>query len=339
MRRFIKENLKVLVISLLLAVAGCVMVNELALYRERPVKFSHAVHGEKAELSCGDCHTKALDSDDAGMPTAGTCRLCHESKEDIEKYLKPFVVEGSFKWTNVTDIPEEVAFSHKLHADKKVGCEDCHRGVQESEAVSEKFRVEKDACLACHGSEKMSGDCATCHQEVDREWQPPSHSHNWEKFHGQVARAEIVPPYENRCSLCHTDETCATCHQVQMPRSHNNHWRQRGHGISARMDRDSCATCHRSDYCDRCHRDTAPRNHVGAWGEPAYRHCYVCHFPVDSDGCGTCHKVLGGHMGVPALPNNVTHMTASDFECRDCHVTLGTLTHPDSGDSCRNCHQ
>ena len=68
----------------------------------------------------------------------------------------------------------------------------------------------------------------------------------------------MVPPMENRCSLCHTESTCAACHQDTPPDNHNNFWRLRGHGVQARVDRDSCATCHRTDFCDRCHFETRP---------------------------------------------------------------------------------
>jgi hypothetical protein len=330
------RNWKVLAAAALVAIAGCVMARQLAIYKVRPIKFSHKVHLEKAELNCEDCHTQFADTAQAGMPAIGACNLCHGGTEDQAKYLKPFEVNGKVTWTDVTKIPDELKFSHKLHNEKGVKCEECHIGVKNSEAVSAKFRVEMDDCIKCHNAKKISPDCKTCHKTVDKSWEPESHSVNWKKMHGQAAKANVVPPMQNDCSLCHTQSACATCHQNTPPDNHNNYWRLRGHGVNARVDRDSCATCHHTDFCDRCHFDTTPMNHTGGWGDPADRHCLTCHFPVQDEGCFTCHKNLNGHLDAPHLPNNVTHRTASDANCRACHASH--LQHPDNGDSCRNCH-
>ncbi len=341
MRKAFIDNARVFVIFLLIAVAGCVMMAELDLYKKRPIKFSHKAHGEEAELSCEDCHTRARESEEAGMPGPGTCRLCHDTEEEIKERLQPFVVEGELIWSNVTGISEELTFSHQRHLEEGMECGECHTGIAESEAVTEKLRVTKDDCFDCHADLQVEKDCGVCHAEVDRDWEPPSHESNWERYHGQVVRSGMEPPFTNRCELCHTRTDCSSCHQDEegRPRSHNSYWRLRGHGIKARMDRDRCATCHQVDYCDRCHRNTTPLSHSGSWGGAMQRHCFTCHFPISGNGCVTCHKTTPGHLQAPALHDNVTHNTASESACRDCHLSLGTLTHPDNGDSCRNCHR
>jgi len=328
----------VLVLAIVAGVAGCVLMNEVELYLDRPIKFNHSVHGEEQDLECVSCHASAEDSDEAGMPGPGTCRLCHTSKEDVENYLRPFVKDNKLNWTNVTDIPEEVKFSHAAHAGSDVGCEECHQGVSDSKAVSMKFRVGKDDCMSCHADQPVESECMTCHTEINKEWEPENHEHNWERMHGQTARSGLEPPYQNRCSLCHQQNECSSCHQDTEPRNHTNNWRLRGHGISARMDRESCMTCHRSDYCDRCHRETTPQSHAGPWGSPRNTHCYTCHLTRNDDGCNTCHKVMPSHLEVPR-PDNVTHNTASEGACRTCHSSFGEPTHPDNGESCKICHR
>jgi hypothetical protein len=337
MQKILKRNPKVLATAVLVLAFGCLMASELALYKKRPIKFSHKIHLQKAELNCEDCHTKFADSDKAGMPAVGACKLCHNSDEDIAKYLKPFEVEGKVTWTNVTVLPEETKFSHKLHNDKQVDCEQCHIGVKTSEGVSGKFRVEMDDCNKCHAKYKLSSDCKECHTKVGKDWKPESHEHGWTRMHGQVSRAAVVPPMDNRCSMCHTDNYCATCHQDTPPANHNNYWRIKGHAVNAEVDRDSCKACHRTDFCDRCHFNTAPRSHTAGWGSPKDRHCNVCHFPAQNEECFTCHKTFNGHLAADPLPNNVTHHTASENACRNCHATR--LRHVDNGDSCRNCHR
>jgi hypothetical protein len=352
MRNKATHYLKILSVSLLMAIVGCVAANQLSvlealgradqlpIYKERPIKFGHASHveGTEADLACTDCHTRAEDSDQAGMPSIKACRNCHSEKEDIEKNLKPFAVDKKIVWTSATALSEDAQFSHQNHLGAEVACEDCHQGVTESKAVSAKFKVEKDDCLVCHSKQEkaIKGACNTCHESVDQDWQPDSHLQNWKMFHGQVARAGIDPPYENRCSLCHTDSACLACHQDEEPRSHTSHWRNRSHGIAAGMDRDSCATCHRTDYCDRCHRETEPMSHRASWGAPRDRHCMTCHLPLESQGCSACHESAPSHYAAPGLPSTITHMTATESACRTCHG-LG-LTHLDNGDACRNCH-
>lgn len=274
------------------------------------------------------------------MPKSRTCRNCHSDKEDVEKNIKPFVVGKKIRWTNVTELAEDVTFSHQLHVtQKQVECTSCHQGIEKSEGITSALRVSKDECLDCHVHEYISADCLGCHQSIDKEYKPPSHEVSWERSHGQVVRAGLEPPFENRCSLCHTESACSSCHQDEEPRSHTNQWRLRGHGMAARMDRTSCETCHRTDYCDRCHRETSPRNHRGGWGGTGNQHCYTCHFPLQNEGCFTCHKVNYSHLAADKMPLGITHATASESGCRTCHNALGNLKHPDNGDTCRNCHQ
>jgi hypothetical protein len=339
MNNLIARKFRWVVAAFMVMALGCVMANELAIYKVRPIKFSHKIHVTQEKMECGECHVKAAEGDEAGMPGMGACQLCHSSEEDINTKLKPFAPDNKLMWTTVTKLGEDLKFSHQNHLNKNVSCQDCHGKVAESEAVSEKFKVSKDDCQTCHAAKQASSECSTCHAEVNDDWKPASHARAWEKAHGQVARSGLVPPYENRCSMCHEDSDCSTCHQAQEPSSHTNSFRTTTHGINARMDRDACLTCHRTDSCDRCHRETTPRNHRGGWGEPRDNHCYTCHLPVQNEGCFTCHKVEAGHLQAPPLPNNVTHDSATDRACRDCHTSLGTLTHPDNGDSCRNCHR
>lgn len=350
MNRWIAEHALPLAVALLAAAAGCAVVQELAIYRKRPVRFSHATHGKradagdgkagaagkKADLECADCHRKFTDSDDAGMPRPKSCRLCHKGREHFKQYLRPFLVEGKVLWTQVTDLSDEIIFSHKLHHEKKVACENCHQGITTSTAVSAALRSSKDDCLDCHVTHKVSGECGVCHRSIDREWTPPSHRRNWKRFHGQVVRAGKNPPFANRCSLCHTDASCSSCHQDEPPRNHTSHWRHRGHGITAGIDRDNCATCHRTDFCDRCHRDTAPRNHTASWGSPRDRHCFTCHLPLQNEQCFVCHKSDPSHQAAPIMPGNTLHAKATAANCRACH--FGTMRHGDNGDNCRLCH-
>lgn len=310
---------------------------DLPIYKTRPIKFSHKNHAGEQQLECDGCHPTALTGDKAGMPPLAICQNCHDSDEDTLKKLKPFMVKDQPVWTTVTAINPDVNFSHKKHVDKQLKCVDCHKGIMESKGISTQVRVDKDTCLACHATKKVSVECKTCHQTIAQSWKPPTHNAAWNRSHGQVVRTDRQMPYSNRCSLCHQDSACAKCHQDEPPQNHNDQWRERTHGIVAGMDREKCAVCHKADYCDRCHQSTTPKSHRAGWGEPRNRHCLTCHTSLSAEGCFTCHHRIPGHLAAPDPPNNVTHNNASEGDCRICHSV--SPPHLDNGDNCRSCHR
>ncbi|MBI2930375.1 MAG: cytochrome c3 family protein [Planctomycetes bacterium] len=325
---------------LLLGTAACAVLN--ALIPEGPPKrpFSHKIHGPEQELECAACHGKAETGAEAGMPASlKRCMMCHEGideKKPPERQLTMLVGEKP-EWSRVTDLPEEITFSHKTHVDAKIGCGECHRGIETNESVTKDVRVEKDDCMGCHARRGESNECATCHKEIRKETPPATHHRNWEQIHGLVVRSGENPPVENRCSLCHTQAHCTNCHQDQPPRNHTNFWRIQGHSIAVGVDRSSCATCHRSDFCDRCHAETAPRSHRGAWGGPRNQHCLGCHNSPGSQGCALCHKG-GAPSHVLASPRPTWHV--SGMNCRQCHGPglVPPMPHVDNGDNCSGCH-
>lgn len=333
----VSKKLGPILMAIPLVMAGCVMVHELAIYGQRPIRYSHVTHVVEEKWKCEDCHRGALEEEQAGMPNPRVCRKCHETQEEIDKYLYPFAPGNELMWTNVTKLVDDAIFSHKEH--DEVECEDCHEDILKSEEISIGLRVEKDECISCHAGERIGGECKTCHQSINNEWKPKSHEQAWERFHGQAYRADIEPPYTNRCSLCHADSKCADCHMDREPRDHGANWRHRGHGIAASMDRDRCATCHLSYSCDVCHRESPPRGHSGAWGSPRNRHCLTCHFPLRSRGCNVCHETDSSHLSAAQMPYDLTHAAATTAGCRTCHMDTGAPRHLEKGDDCRNCHR
>ena len=310
---------------------------DLPIYATRPIKFSHAVHAGKEAIDCLDCHTKADKEDLAGMPSIKACLNCHDSDEDQDQKLKPFLVNNEPEWTKVTAISPDVKFSHKGHLDKKVSCEECHQGIKQSDGVSQQLHVTMDACIACHTAKTVATDCKVCHKEISKDRPPPSHQQNWKRFHGQVVEGKWDDKsYQNRCTMCHTQAACTKCHQEEQPITHTAQWREKGHGVNAEMDRSSCMVCHRTDYCDRCHREIEPRSHRAGWGPPSDRHCLTCHTTLSDQGCNACHQVTT-HPEAPRLPTKLPHPTASESACRTCHSN--TPPHPDNGDPCRSCHR
>jgi hypothetical protein len=316
-----------------LVVAGCVLVESLR--EERRFAFSHELHVGQEELDCFSCHETALMVDDPGMPAPDGCLACHDAldgEKPAERRVAALFAGERFRAARVAALEDELVFSHALHAKSVAECSTCHAGIESSRAVGPELALAMDDCTACHERRAAPNECATCHREIDEGWAPASHLHNWRKAHGPVSRGPVVRAADD-CALCHTEASCARCHMQEPPESHNNHFRQRGHGLLAMMDRDGCAACHRSDACDRCHQEALPRSHTGLWGGTVSNHCLTCHFPLQAEACATCHKATPSHLATPKPPGHHPAMN-----CRMCHGVTEPLPHVEKGDDCNLCH-
>ncbi|MBI4564687.1 MAG: cytochrome c3 family protein [Planctomycetes bacterium] len=335
-----KKVMVVMAATLAISLGACGLLKFLGLEKEPERPFSHLKHGKEQDLECQSCHTKAAKGAEAGMPVSlKKCMLCHEGideKQPPERKLAALYPGEKPAWSEVTKLPDEVIFSHKVHLDKKVGCAECHRGIEESASITEAVRVRKEACMGCHAERQASNECSTCHTAIRKERSPQSHGLSWKETHGKVVRLGMEDPPENRCSLCHTESTCTSCHRDEPPKNHTHFWRIQGHAVAVGVDRSSCATCHRTDFCDRCHQDTQPRTHTAAWGSPRNYHCLSCHTPLRSEGCALCHKSTPSHALAAPKPDWHTE----GMNCRQCHVPGGSgpMPHPDKGDNCNACH-
>lgn len=338
--QLLKHRFGPFMVCLLLVIAGCATWRQVGgpVFRFNHEKMLHQ------SLECTDCHTEVLKGAKAGMPVLETCLDCHEDidkRQPPERQVTSLFDKNVYKATNATAIPAEVIFSHKNHTvDQKIACADCHIGIKDSTSITKEVRVDMKACITCHAKVDKPGmaadDCATCHQTIRKEVKPETHQQNWSRFHGQKAK-DGDQEGQNQCSLCHTQESCTTCHKTQAPTNHTNLWRERGHGVTASMNRESCTTCHQSDTCNTCHQSTAPRNHSGQWGGPTDKHCQNCHVPVSRESCALCHQNgTPSHAKATPTPANMI-----GTNCRACHGTApnAKLPHIDNGDDCNSCHK
>ena len=183
--------------------------------------------------------------------------------------------------------------------------------------------------------------CIDCHDDItSQKVKPKNHldTVRWMGEHGDYSSMKYGYKSESVCYLCHAESQCTSCHQQDEPRSHNQFWKQKGHGVMVSLNRSECKTCHQdAEFCEKCHASTKPVSHVASWGSPANNHCTSCHFPLNSVGaqeCAVCHKATPSHDNTPTQPNNALH--APGANCRDCH---NQLRHPDNGATCTSCHQ
>lgn len=303
--------------------------------------FDHKAHLERGP-TCEDCHEGAATRDAAGMPSVEMCMDCHEEIEEaappgkrIAEFLDP--ATKAPRWSAVSELGDELIFAHGKHAAAKVACSECHRGIEESRAVTPALAAGgMDACMDCHAERKASNACSVCHTRIGVDGAPSNHDRLWTARHGQVVRRGAPEGYAEQCSLCHEDSSCLGCHADQAPRDHTQFWRNGpGHGLAAALDRVRCQTCHTSDTCIACHTSNAPRSHRGGWGSPRNRHCIGCHDTgsgAGEGGCSTCHQGTPSHLAAPRKPPGHT----PDQECMLCH---GDMKHPDNGQNCNACHR
>jgi hypothetical protein len=318
------------------ALAGCVLVDALV-SRERPFAFNHRIHVEDEGLGCTDCHSTEGGGEVPSMPTARQCALCHDeldSEKPPERRVATLFDGNVYRAARVAGNSDEISFCHNRHTARGDDCLACHADFQTNERVSPELALDMDACVACHTERSASNACATCHVTIREDRPPPSHVADWRREHGRVVRA-CTGATADRCETCHAETSCESCHFATIPDSHNGHWRRRGHGLAASMDRESCATCHRPDSCDRCHQETEPLDHVGMWGAPLDRHCFACHEPLQNETCAVCHQGTPSHALATPLPPD--HSPA--MNCRMCHGAGQPLPHVDNGDLCTACHR
>lgn len=336
--RTLVRSLRPFLAALLLATGACGVLNFLVPQEEPKRPFSHRQHSKEQELECKACHAQYDKGDDAGMPASlKRCMMCHEGidEQKPEDRKLAVLVGETPQWTQVTDVPEEVRFSHKTHTGAQVGCAECHVGIEASESITAEVRVSMDACVKCHAGRGKATECSVCHTQIDRDTPPATHQRNWKQAHGGVVRWGQAQAYGNRCELCHTEAACVRCHQDEAPANHTSFWRLKGHSVAVSVDRSACATCHRSDFCDRCHRETEPLSHTASWGDPQNRHCLNCHTPLANESCALCHKGTPSH--ALAVPPPAWHTPG--MNCRQCHGLTAPLPHVDNGDACNGCHK
>ena len=257
------------------------------------LRFNHYLHVEDNGMDCDECHgepgqpfkpishescSDCHDETAADEVSTETCGICHQ-----EKQLSTF--EGLEYEAPAASTNEQLFVHTEALAGK---CKDCHGSLMRQELKTVPLLSRSDVLSIREEAHQSGQDCATCHTDMARDREPPSHDHAWERRHGQFG----MQP-DASCSVCHSEDSCRECHSVMQPVSHNNLFRTRTHGVVAAWNRDTCMVCHEQDSCSSCHANTRPMSHNARWGAPGYKptHCIGCHdTSTAGDGCVTCHE-------------------------------------------------
>jgi Cytochrome c7 and related cytochrome c len=271
------------------------------------LRFNHAKHVSKEiGATCKTCHAAAYRSTSAadGLVPAGTvCDACHSTDHSDPATVKPGDEEmgqcafchlgskgGDGSAVAELQLPRaNLLFSHKAHADRNVGCAQCHGAVDELELATRDQLPRMRGCFRCHQMPDSAsrgdaqGACVTCHIRGDRTrdraegpttrdtvlqgtvirtmfasgtLSPPRWLHNAEHTPDFIERHKWVAADDSAfCASCHKENFCTDCHDGRVrPRSlHPNDYLNM-HAIEARMATQRCRSCHREQsFCLDCH--------------------------------------------------------------------------------------
>lgn len=185
--------------------------------------FSHRLH-LKLKPDCTSCHAAAPSStaaQDNLLPAKEACAGCHQSvtiKQPAPSGVAKFNHQLHLKLGNVAPVIAAAVKAKTYlsdpgnilaHLNTKNACAACHRGLEQSDAVSKAaFPVMAD-CLVCHNKIEPPFSCEKCHTPgVDL--RPPSHHVAGFFDHHSSGKANFD---RTSCAVCHGRQfTCLGCH-------------------------------------------------------------------------------------------------------------------------------
>ncbi len=134
---------------------------------EQPIPFSHKQHAGDMKIPCQYCHSSARRSTVSGVPPTNTCMGCHKvvspDKPNIKKIHDHFNENKPIPWVKVHDLPDFVRFSHKIHLNGGLECQQCHGPVETMDVVEQVAPLQMGWCIGCHVEKKAKLDCIACH--------------------------------------------------------------------------------------------------------------------------------------------------------------------------------
>ena len=174
--------------------------------------FSHKVHRE-LKLECTGCHVAAAAStkpDDNLLPAKTACAGCHQ---DVQIPAPPttrvvhFSHAQHLKMGNIAPViaaaidkrtylqtPGDI----RRHLDTRNACEACHRGLEESDAVSAANMPQMADCLVCHTVIEPPFSCEDCHAK-GADLKPASHNQaHFLDLHSRPGQLDKAG-----CAVCH----------------------------------------------------------------------------------------------------------------------------------------
>jgi hypothetical protein len=168
---------------------------------EQPVPFSHEIHSGGLGIDCRYCHRTADREAFAGMPSADVCMNCHAHAWTGLPALEP--IRSSYQtgvpiaWVRVHNLPDHAHFHHGIHAQKGIGCSDCHGRVDRMPQTWQVHTLYMEWCLECHREPERF---VRPRREVfNMNWTAPADQLD----RGRALMAEYRVERKTSCSTCH----------------------------------------------------------------------------------------------------------------------------------------
>jgi hypothetical protein len=146
---------------------------------EQPIPYSHKLHAGTLKMPCQYCHSNALQSHQAGIPTVEKCMNCHKVTKTgspaIKQLTATYTSGMPLKWQRIHTLPGYVFFDHRPHIHAGILCQTCHGEVENMERISQRMSMRMSNCLGCHRDPraalptnstiaKAAEHCNACHQ-------------------------------------------------------------------------------------------------------------------------------------------------------------------------------
>jgi len=121
---------------------------------EQPIPYSHRLHAGTLRIPCMYCHSGALKSRQAGIPTVEKCMNCHRATKtdspSIQRLTAIYAAAAPLQWMRIHKMPDYVFFDHRPHVSAGILCQTCHGEVQTMDVVAQQMSMRMANCLGCH---------------------------------------------------------------------------------------------------------------------------------------------------------------------------------------------
>ena len=159
---------------IIVGVAGAILLTRAQVLAapDQPIAYSHRIH-VKAGIQCLFCHSSALRSAVASVPSVEKCMGCHAviaTESEAVQAVASYWAQGKpIPWNRVNRQPDFVFFSHQPHMGAGLNCETCHGDVGRMDVIQPVVKMDMGWCLDCHlkqPEEKVArlADCLVCHK-------------------------------------------------------------------------------------------------------------------------------------------------------------------------------
>ncbi len=163
----------VVVLVILVAAAGYYFYTSAAQAQAapaQPIAFPHRTM-VKLGVTCVYCHSEAMHSPVAGIPSEQKCMGCHSTiaadKPDIQQLTAYYQRQEPIQWVRIYQLPRFVYFTHEVHIAAGFNCERCHGDVGNMMVTTRVVTMDMGWCLSCHQQQPNATqltDCVVCHK-------------------------------------------------------------------------------------------------------------------------------------------------------------------------------